>query len=142
MAILYPLPAIFVFTHLIQLLTNTHHLIGPPTDPCLTPLPCLKVPVTLPWASATLDVAPLPFSDPLSREIMSLIASSGIPSALQLIAWDQYSMVSKALLKSVIRMCSSLFAAWASSITSASILRGGCTPRPGRPPYWPDSSTS
>ena len=138
--ILYPL--IFFRTHCSQKWTNTHHFSGPPTDPCLTPLPCRKGSVFLPWASPTDVVAPPPSEvSPLSRLTSSCVTSSGIPRQSQLIAWLQYSIVSNALERSAISRCSSCPVALASSITSARILRGALTPVPGRPPYWARSSS-
>ena len=108
----YPRPFIFFLTQLSQKFTNTHHFRGPPTDPCLTPLPCLNGSVSLPWARETVVVAPPPSATfPWSRFMRMSIICCGSPRALQDMAWLQYSMESNALLRSVTRMLSSWFEA-------------------------------
>ena len=140
--ITYPLPRIFFLTHCSQKFTNTTHFRGPPTEPCLTPRPCLKGLVFLPFPSATSVVAPSPSSDPESRFTIRFIMSCGIPRVFQLSSWDQYSMVSNALLRSATIMCSSCPDRLASSMISAMIRRGAATPPLGSAPNCPRSSTS
>ena len=140
--ITYPFPFIFFFTHCSQKFTNTTHFSGPPTDPCLTPLPCRNGRVFLPLPRATSVVAPSPSSEPESRFTIKSIMSCGIPIVLQLSSWDQYSIVSNALLRSATIMCSSCPDLLASSIISAMIRSGAATPPLGSAPNCPRSNTS
>ena len=146
--IVYPFPFIDVLIHLSQKFMNTIHLTGPPTDPCRTPLPCAKGFDMLTASSMTVVVAPGPSCGsaglllPASRLISICIASSGIPSALQLSACDQYSQVSNACVRSRAIACSCFLLILASSIASAITLSGAAVPPPAIAPYWLMSSTS
>ena len=122
------------------------HLIGPPTDPCRTPLPWTNGSATLPLPSMIEVVAPpcceahsSPSSqgdlDPASRLTINSTSSLGMPNDLRLSACDQYSSVSNALLRSVAKRCSSCPVTLASSISSAMTLRGACTPAFDIAPY-------
>lgn len=108
---------------------------GPPTEPCRTPLPCTNSGDSLPLLSISWDVAPCP-PIPESKFTSSCVMSCGMPRACQLIACDQYSIVSKALDRSATNTCSSCSVTLASSIISARMRSGAAVPAFGIAPYW------
>ena len=73
---------------------------------------------------------------PASKFVITSISCSGIPRHRQLSSCDQNPTVSNALLKSVVKACSSCPLDRASSKTSANTLNGTCTPDFGTAPYW------
>ena len=84
-------------THCSQKFTNKTYFSGPNTDPCLTPLPCLKGVDTRPLPMVTCVVALGPSRDPVSMPTSSCTSGSGIPTHVQLKACAQGSIVSNAL---------------------------------------------
>ena len=73
--ILYPEPSMSRLIHDIHMFMKAIHLIGPPTLPWRTPLPCLNLGVARPCAVYTAVVAPAAVGSNVSHSPMPVPAS-------------------------------------------------------------------